>query len=83
MKRRLFALLVCILMVGVIALPASAESAASKVESFVNVNVGTNAGMEYPEVKAFSVQFAPETAWVPLTPNALYEKLKNLMEKEN
>ena len=38
MKRRLFALLVCILMIGVLALPVSAESAASKVESFVNVN---------------------------------------------
>ena len=48
-----------------------------------NTNDKTCEGIEYEGLKAFSVQFCPETAWVPLTPNALYEKLKNLMDKEN
>ena len=39
MKRRLLlVLLLCVLMVGVIAMPASAESAATKAESYINVN---------------------------------------------
>ena len=38
MKRRLLMFLLCILMVGVITMPASAESAATKAESYINVN---------------------------------------------
>ena len=38
MKRRLVLLIVLCMMLGVIAMPASAESSASKVESFVTVN---------------------------------------------
>ena len=38
MKRRLIMLVLCIVMLGVIAMPASAESTASRVESYVNVN---------------------------------------------
>ena len=37
MKRRLIMLILCCLMIGVIAMPASAESAATKAESFVTV----------------------------------------------
>jgi len=38
MKRRLLMLITCILLLGMIAMPASAESTASKVESYVTVN---------------------------------------------
>ena len=38
MKRWLVMLVLCVAMLGVVAMPASAESTASKVESFVNVN---------------------------------------------
>ena len=38
MKRRLIMFILCILMVGVIVMPASAESAATKAESYINVN---------------------------------------------
>ena len=38
MKRRLLMFLLCVLMVGVIVMPASAESAATKAESYINVN---------------------------------------------
>ena len=37
-QRLLLVLLLCVLMVGVIAMPASAESAATKAESYINVN---------------------------------------------
>ncbi len=49
-----------------------------------NTNDKTCEGIEYEGLRAFSVQFCPETAWVPLTPNAIYKKLEALMnEKEN
>ncbi|MBO5196195.1 MAG: glutamine-hydrolyzing carbamoyl-phosphate synthase small subunit [Clostridia bacterium] len=54
---------------------------APAVVTMENTNDKTCEGIEYEGLKAFSVQFAPETAWVPLTPNALYEKLINLMEE--
>ena len=38
MKRLLLMLVLCVLMVGVVVMPASAESAATKAESYVNVN---------------------------------------------
>lgn len=52
------------------------------VESFVNVNDGTNAGMEYPEVKAFSVQFAPESCTIGAkNTNELYEQFMTMMKE--
>ena len=59
----------------------SASVKAPAVVTMENTNDKTCEGIEYEGLKAFSVQFAPETAWVPLTPNALYEKLKKLMEE--
>ncbi len=59
----------------------SASVKAPAVVTMENTNDKTCEGIEYEGLKAFSVQFAPETAWVPLTPNALYEKLINLMEE--
>lgn len=38
LKRRLVMLILCCLMIGVIVMPASAESTASRAESYVNVN---------------------------------------------
>ncbi|MBQ7836369.1 MAG: glutamine-hydrolyzing carbamoyl-phosphate synthase small subunit [Clostridia bacterium] len=61
--------------------PATVKAPA--VVTMENTNDKTCEGIEYEGLKAFSVQFCPETAWVPLTPNALYEKLMNLMDKEN
>ena len=52
------------------------------VESFVNVNDGTNAGMEYPEAKAFSVQFAPDSCtFGAKNHNELYEKFLSMMKE--
>ena len=52
------------------------------VESFVNVNDGTNAGLEYPEAKAFSVQFQPESCTIgPENRNELFEKFLNMMKE--
>ncbi len=59
----------------------SASVKAPAVVTMENTNDKTCEGIEYEGLKAFSVQFAPETAWVPLTPNALYEKLIKLMEE--
>ncbi len=59
--------------------PATVKAPA--VVTMENTNDKTCEGIEYEGLKAFSVQFCPETAWVPLTPNALYEKFKTLMEE--
>ena len=48
--------------------------------NMVNANDGTVMGIDYPEAKAFSVQFHPESAASPLTPNVLFEKFVNLMK---
>ena len=61
MKRRLLTLLLCILMVGVIAMPASAESAATKAESYINVNA------EGDCIVALTVTLHLEAAYQSLT----------------
>lgn len=51
-------------------------------ESFVNVNDGSNAGMEYPEVKAFSVQFSPDSCtFGAKNTNELYDKFLSMMKE--
>ena len=52
------------------------------VESFVNVNDGSNAGMEYPEAKAFSVQFEPDSCtFGAKNTNELYDKFLTMMKE--
>ncbi len=49
---------------------------------FVNVNDGSCEGIDYPELKAFTVQFAPEACDLGNVENPLYKKFLALMEKE-
>ena len=49
---------------------------------FFNVNDGSCEGMDYPELKAFTVQFAPEACDLGNVENPLYKKFFALMEKE-
>ena len=52
------------------------------VESFVNVNDGSNAGMEYPDAKAFSVQFSPDSCtFGAKNVNELYDKFLSMMKE--
>ena len=48
--------------------------------NMVNANDGTVMGIDYPALRAFSVQFHPESAASPLTKNVLFEKFVKLME---
>ena len=48
--------------------------------NMINANDGTVMGIDYAGFKAFSVQFHPESAASPLTPNVLFEKFVNLMK---
>ncbi len=50
-------------------------------ESFVNVNDSTNEGMDYEELKAFSVQFNPNSCTGRLGANILFDKFMKLMEE--
>lgn len=50
--------------------------------SFVNANDGTCEGMEYPEKKAFSVQFHPEACSGPQDTCFLFDKFTALMGGE-
>jgi carbamoyl-phosphate synthase small subunit len=60
-----------------------AESVKNGVESFVNVNDGSCEGMEYPNLKAFSVQFHPEACSGPHDTSFLFDKFINLMEEKS
>ncbi len=51
--------------------------------SFFNVNDGSCEGVDYPTMKAFTVQFAPECCDLGNEKNPLYEKFFALMKKEN
>ena len=51
-----------------------AKSLKNGRETFVNLNDGANEGMEYPELKAFSVQFNPDLFSGPLDPKWLFDK---------
>lgn len=48
--------------------------------SFVNLNDGTNEGIEYEDIKAVSVQFHPEAHGGPLDTEFLFGKLMKMME---
>lgn len=59
-----------------------ASSVPGGVERFVNANDGTNEGMEYPEYRAFSVQFHPEACSGPKNRNILFDRFTQLMKEE-
>ena len=50
---------------------------------FVNVNDGSCEGIFYDDLKAFTVQFAPESCDIGEPENPLYKKFFAMMEKEN
>lgn len=50
-------------------------------ESFINVNDGTNEGIEYLDIPAFSVQFHPEACAGPTDSGFLFDKFIQLMER--
>ncbi len=50
---------------------------------FVNVNDNTCEGIDYQDLKAFSIQFAPESCDAGNVENPIYKKFFALMEKEN
>ena len=50
------------------------------VETYVNANDGTNEGMSYPALRAFSVQFVPDTYAGPTDNSYLYDDFVKLME---
>ncbi len=47
--------------------------------SYINANDGTCEGVDYPELKAFSVQFHPEACSGPLDTSFLFDKFCDLM----
>lgn len=47
--------------------------------SFVNANDGTCEGIDYPQLKAFSVQFHPEACSGPLDTSFLFDKFCDMM----
>ncbi len=52
------------------------------VQSFVNANDGTCEGIEYPDIKAFSVQFHPEACAGPTDTSFLFDHFVSLMGGE-
>ena len=60
-----------------------ADSIKQGVVTFVNVNDGTCEGIEYKELNAIGVQFAPETCSAGHLENPIYDKFFALMKKEN
>lgn len=60
----------------------TAASVPGGVERFVNANDGTNEGMEYPEHRAFSVQFQPEACSGSGNRNILFDRFTQLMKEE-
>jgi len=57
------------------------ESVKKGVISFVNANDGSCEGIDYPEYKAFSVQFHPEACSGPHDTGFLFDKFIDLMKK--
>ncbi len=49
---------------------------------YINVNDGTCEGIDYPALKAFTVQFSPASMGVACESNALYNKFIAIIEKE-
>ena len=50
--------------------------------SFINANDGTNEGIDYPSLRAFSVQFHPEACSGPLDTSFLFDRFTALMEEK-
>ncbi|MGN1418277.1 MAG: carbamoyl phosphate synthase small subunit [Acutalibacteraceae bacterium] len=50
-------------------------------ESLVNANDKTTEGLDYPSLKAFTVQFHPEACAGPLDTSFLFDKFMTLMEE--
>lgn len=50
-------------------------------ETFVNAGDGTNEGLAYKNIPAFSVQFAPDTAGISAGTEFLYENFVRMMKK--
>ena len=48
--------------------------------SFINANDGTCEGMEYPKLRAFSVQFHPEACCGPRDASFLFDRFVSMME---
>ena len=48
--------------------------------SFINANDGTCEGINYPDIKAFSVQFHPEACSGPRDTAFLFDRFIKLME---
>ncbi|MCR5688614.1 MAG: carbamoyl phosphate synthase small subunit [Clostridiales bacterium] len=48
-------------------------------ESFVNVNDGTNEGMDYPSLRAFTVQFHPEACAGPKDSEFLFDRFVGIL----
>ena len=59
-----------------------AKSIKVGVITHVNVNDGSCEGIEYPDYKAFTVQFTPEACEIGVTENPLYKKFFEMIEKE-
>lgn len=51
-------------------------------ESFVNANDGTNEGMDYPDQRAFSVQFHPDACTGFGDTNVLFDRFTAMMKEE-
>ena len=48
--------------------------------SFVNANDGTCEGMDYPDLRAFTVQFHPEACTGPKDTSFLFDRFVNVMK---
>ncbi len=59
-----------------------ASSVKNGVQSYVNANDGTCEGMDYPALRAFSVQFHPEAAAGPHDTAFLFDRFIRLMEEK-
>lgn len=59
-----------------------ADTIKQGVMKFVNVNDQSCEGIDYDELKAFTVQFAPECCGVGNVENPLYKKFFKLMDEE-
>ena len=50
---------------------------------YVNANDGSCEGMDYPDMRAFSVQFTPEAGCIPQDTSFLYDRFISMMGGEN
>ena len=59
-----------------------ASTVPGAVLSFVNINDHTCAGLNYPELHAFSVQFDPESCTGPANRNELFDQFLSMMKED-